>query len=55
MTEMDLDTLVTRIRDAAPGRRAVVLIDGRSGAGKTVLAEAIAPRLGAQLVSRDEL
>jgi Uridine kinase len=32
-----------------------VLIDGRSGAGKTVLAEALAPRLGAQLVSLDDL
>lgn len=55
MTEIDLDAMVTRIRGAAPGRRAVVLIDGRSGAGKTVLAEALAPRLDAQLVSLDEL
>jgi len=59
MTDMkldhDLDDLVTQIRAAAPGGRAVVLIDGRSGAGKTVLAEAIAPRLDAQLVSLDEL
>ncbi len=50
-----LDELVTAIRDAAPGRRAVVLIDGRSGAGKSVLAESLAPRLDAQLVSLDEL
>lgn len=50
-----MERLVTAIRDAAPDRRAVVLIDGRSGAGKTVLAEALAPRLDAQLVSLDEL
>jgi uridine kinase len=43
------------IRDAAAGRRIVVLIDGRSGAGKTVLAEALAPRLDAQLVSLDDV
>jgi len=59
MTDMkldhDLDDLVTQIRATALGRRAVVLIDGRSGAGKTVLAEAIAPPLGAQLVSLDGL
>jgi len=55
MTDIDLDALAARIRDAAPGRRAVVLVDGRSGAGKTVLAEALAPRLGAQLVSLDDV
>ena len=49
---MDLERA---IRDAAPNRRVVVLIDGRSGAGKTVLAEALAPRLDAQLVSLDDL
>ena len=53
--DAELDELVTAIRDAASGRRAVVLIDGRSGAGKTVLAEALAPRLDAQLVSLDDL
>ncbi|MBW8764642.1 MAG: ATP-binding protein, partial [Microbacterium sp.] len=53
--ETALDGLVAAIRDTAGSRRAVVLIDGRSGAGKTVLAEALAPRLGAQLVSLDEL
>ena len=51
----ELDELATAIRDAAGGRRRVVLIDGRSGAGKTVLAEALAPRLDAQLVSLDDL
>lgn len=32
-----------------------MLVDGRSGAGKTVLAQALAPRFDAQLVSLDEL
>ena len=50
-----LDDLVAAIREAAPDRRAVVLIDGRSGAGKTVLADALAPRLDAQLISLDEV
>jgi uridine kinase len=53
--ETELDTLTTAIRDTAAGRRVVVLIDGRSGAGKTVLAEALALRLGAQLVSLDDV
>ena len=51
----ELDRLVGAIRDAAPSRRPVVLLDGRSGSGKTVLAESLAPRLDAQLVSLDEL
>jgi len=33
----------------------VLLIDGRSGAGKTTLARRLAPLLGAQLVSLDDL
>lgn len=53
--DTELNELVSAIRTAAPDRRAVVLIDGRSGAGKTVLAEALAPRLDAQLVSLDDL
>jgi len=53
--ETTLDELVAAISSATAGQRAVVLIDGRSGAGKTVLAEALAPRLGAQLVSLDDL
>ena len=39
----------------ASGPRPVVLIDGRSGAGKTTLAHELAPLLGAQLVSLDDL
>jgi hypothetical protein len=35
--------------------RTVVLIDGRSGAGKTSLARVLAPAIGAQLVSLDDL
>jgi uridine kinase len=42
-------------RAAASGARPVVLIDGRSGAGKTTLAERLAPLLGAQLVSLDDV
>lgn len=53
MTE--LDDIVSAIRDAAGPRRAVVLIDGRSGSGKTVLGESLAPLLDAQLVSLDDL
>jgi hypothetical protein len=45
--------LVARIR--ASGPRPAVLIDGRSGAGKTTLARELAPVLGAQLVSLDDL
>ncbi|MEO7896632.1 MAG: hypothetical protein ABIR65_04985 [Pseudolysinimonas sp.] len=40
---------------AASGNRPVVLIDGRSGAGKSTLAAELAPLLGAQLVSLDDL
>jgi gluconate kinase len=45
--------LLARIRASA--RRPVVLIDGRSGAGKTTLAQELASLLGAQLVSLDDL
>ena len=38
----------------ARGRRPVVLIDGRSGAGKTTLGRALAARLDAQFVSLDD-
>ncbi|HEV7741166.1 MAG TPA: hypothetical protein VGO65_01980 [Pseudolysinimonas sp.] len=39
----------------ASGPRPVVLIDGRSGAGKTTFARELAPLLDAQLVSLDDL
>lgn len=49
----DLRQLAARAAASAP--RPVVLIDGRSGAGKTSLARELAPLLGAQLVSLDDL
>ena len=50
---LSIDALAARA--AASGTRPVVLIDGRSGAGKTTLARELAPLLGAQLVSLDDL
>lgn len=50
-----VDAVVSAIRDAAGSCRTVVLIDGRSGSGKTVLGQSLAPRLDAQLISLDEL
>ena len=47
--------MAAAIRDAAGSRRPVVLLDGRSGAGKSVLAATLAPALGAQLLSLDEV
>ena len=56
MTEAhELDAIVDAIRDAAGPRRIVVLIDGRSGSGKTLLGESLAPQLDAQLVSLDDV
>ena len=49
---MSSDALIEKIARAA---RPVVLIDGRSGAGKSTLAAELAPQLGAQLVSLDDL
>ncbi|WP_323749769.1 ATP-binding protein [Curtobacterium sp. VKM Ac-1376] len=40
---------------AFSGRRLVVLVDGRSGTGKTTLGRHVAERLGAQLVHLDDL
>lgn len=42
-------------RTVAGHPRAVVLIDGRSGAGKTTLARIVADRLGATLLALDSL
>lgn len=47
-----LEALVAR---AAAAPRPVVLVDGGSGAGKTSLATRLAPALGAQLVSLDDI
>jgi len=47
-----LDALMAR---AAAAPRPVVLIDGGSGAGKTSLGVRLAPALGAQLVSLDDV
>lgn len=40
---------------AATGGRLVVLVDGRSGTGKTTLGDDLAARLGAQVVHLDDL
>jgi cytidylate kinase len=40
---------------AATERRLVVLVDGRSGTGKTTLADALAPVLAAELVHLDDV
>ncbi len=52
---MTIDLASLAARAAASGPRPVVLIDGRSGAGKTTLARDLAPMLGAQLVSLDDI
>jgi uridine kinase len=46
---------VERIVALAHGERPVILIDGRSGSGKTELATEVAASLGAQLVRLDDL
>lgn len=50
-------SLAARARAAATasGRRSVVLVDGRSGTGKTTLGGALAAELGAQLVHLDDV
>lgn len=50
-----LASLIASIRDAAGPSRPVVLLDGRSGSGKSVLAASLAPALDAQLLSLDDL
>jgi predicted kinase len=51
--DSDLSALAAAARASAA--RPVVLIDGRSGAGKTTLARDLAPLLDAQLVSLDDI
>jgi cytidylate kinase len=46
---------VNRILGLASGARAVILIDGRSGSGKTELATTLAAALDAQLVRLDDV
>jgi hypothetical protein len=55
--DRDLDAVADALarRALALRGRPVVLIDGRSGAGKTELGRALAPRMGAVLVSLDDL
>lgn len=53
--ELAVPSLVTAIRHAAGTARPVVLLDGRSGSGKSVLAETLAPALDAQLLSLDDV
>lgn len=49
-------SLATRARHAtAAGARIVVLLDGRSGTGKTTLGDALAEELDAQLVHLDDV
>jgi uridine kinase len=48
-------TAVERILGVVSGERPVVLIDGRSGSGKTELATELATALDAQLVRLDDL
>lgn len=49
-------SLAERARAGTPtGARLVVLLDGRSGTGKTTLAGLLAARLGAQLVHLDDV
>lgn len=50
-----IESLVAQIREKAGSRRPVVLLDGRSGSGKSVLGGLLAPLLDAQLLSLDEL
>lgn len=53
MTELALDPLLARL--AGGPQPWVLLVDGRSGAGKTVLATRIAEATGANLVSLDDV
>jgi cytidylate kinase len=48
-------TVLDRVVAAVAGLRPVVLIDGRSGSGKTALAAALSARIDAQLVRLDDV
>ena len=52
-----LELLMAALRETVPraGRTRVVAIDGRSGAGKTLLASQLRTRLGAPVVSLEDL
>ena len=54
-SELSLAELSATIWDAADARRPVVLLDGRSGSGKSVLAALLAPAMDAQLLSLDDV
>ena len=49
-----VDTVVTAIRACSDAQRAVVAIDGRSGSGKSTVAEAVAHAIGAVIVPCDD-
>jgi uridine kinase len=51
----DLDPRLETILEAASEGRRIILIDGRSGSGKTGLATALAARFDAQLVRLDDI
>ena len=55
MPILALDTVVTAIRArSVSAHRLVVAIDGRSGAGKSTVAEALAQAIGAVIVHCDD-
>lgn len=55
VTSLAARARVASVASAASGRRSVVLVDGRSGTGKTTLGGALAAELGAQLVHLDDV
>jgi uridine kinase len=54
-TESVVERIARRIDDAAGGVRPIVLVDGRSGAGKSTFATALAARLHSELVRLDDV
>lgn len=51
---MDIDDVVTLVRNRLPSGAALLAIDGLGGSGKSVLGAALADALGAQLVHVDD-